>query len=238
MLWELQAKRKTYTTLAAKLSCRGALSQMLKSTCWQTNNNTASRYNSFVLIFTTFTSYSTMLALANYIWQINFNVRNRFHGNLSNSCWEFSVWTDTRTATAIRSAKPPAWQKISKIRRGSIFLGMFITCKRFLSYYRTSIYFAFTVPDNSIPHMAMLALLSHFRDIDGLIGEVETCSKPLLLRPTQEQREKREKIKTGEQRRGMKKERERWRERKNKNIQSETIGLLQRCYINPNWVRF
>lgn len=86
---------------------------------------------------------------------------------------------------------------------------MFITCKRFLSYYRTSIYFAFTVPDNSIPHMAMLALLSHFRDIDGLIGEVETCSKPLLLRPTQEQREKREKIKTGEQRRGMKKERER-----------------------------
>lgn len=58
-----------------------------------------------------------------------------------------------------------------------------------------SIYFAFTVQDNSIPHMAMLALLSHFRDIDGLIGEVETCSK-LLLWPTQREREreKREKV--------------------------------------------
>lgn len=60
--------------------------------------------------------------------------------------------------------------------------------------------------DNSIPHMAMLALLSHFRDIDGLIGEVETCSKLLLLWPTQEQREKREKMKTGQQRRGMRRE--------------------------------
>lgn len=56
--------------------------------------------------------------------------------------------------------------------------------------------------------MAVLALLSHFRDIDGLIGEVETCSKLLLLWPTQEQREKREKIKTGEQRRGMKRPRQ------------------------------
>lgn len=34
--------------------------------------------------------------------------------------------------------------------------------------------------------MAMLALHSHIRDIDGLIGEVETCSK-LLVWPTQEQ---------------------------------------------------
>lgn len=49
------------------------------------------------------------------------------------------------------------------------------------------------MPDISIPHMAMLVLLSHFRDIDGLIGEVETCSKLLQLWPTQEQREKREK---------------------------------------------
>lgn len=52
--------------------------------------------------------------------------------------------------------------------------------------------------------MAMLAPLSHFRDIDGLIGEVETYSKLLLLWPTQAQREKREKIKTREQRGGMK----------------------------------
>lgn len=66
--------------------------------------------------------------------------------------------------------------------------------------------------------MAMLALLSHFRDIDGLIGEVETCSKLLLLWPTQEQREKREKIKTAEQRRGMMRQRETGREKKNKNI--------------------
>lgn len=66
------------------------------------------------------------------------------------------------------------------------------------------------MPDISIPHMAMLVLLSHFRDIDGLIGEVETCSKLLQLWPTQEQREKREKkTKTREQRRGMKRERER-----------------------------
>lgn len=56
--------------------------------------------------------------------------------------------------------------------------------------------------------MAMLALLSHFRDIDGLIGEVETCSKLLPLWPTQEQGEKREKIKTGVQRRGMRREEE------------------------------
>ena len=72
------------------------------------------------------------------------------------------------------------------------------------------------MPDNSNPHMAMLALLSHFRDIDGLIGEVETCSKLLLLWPTQEQAEKREKIKTGEHRRGMCRERGRIKKRKRK----------------------
>lgn len=54
------------------------------------------------------------------------------------------------------------------------------------------------MPDNSVPHMAVLALLSHIRDIDGLIGEVETCSKLLPLWPTQEHREEREKMKTGE----------------------------------------
>lgn len=69
---------------------------------------------------------------------------------------------------------------------------MVITCKLFLSHFER-LFTAFTVPDNSIPHMAMLALLSHFRDIDGLIGEVETCSKLLLLWPTQErEREKKE----------------------------------------------
>lgn len=66
--------------------------------------------------------------------------------------------------------------------------------------------------------MAMLALLSHFRDIDGLIGEVETCSKLLLLWPTQEQREKREKIKTGEQGRGMKRVKEGGREKEKQKL--------------------
>lgn len=48
--------------------------------------------------------------------------------------------------------------------------------------------------------MATLALLSHFGDIDGPIGEVETCSKLRLHWPTQEQRK--EKYKKGESKDG------------------------------------
>lgn len=68
------------------------------------------------------------------------------------------------------------------------------------------------MPDISIPHMAMLVLLSHFQDIDGLIGEVETCSKLLQLWPTHEQKKKKKNTQR-KQRRGMKRENERkgWR---------------------------
>lgn len=78
------------------------------------------------------------------------------------------------------------------------------------------------MPDISIPHMAMLVLLSHFRDIDGLIGEVETCSKLLQLWPTQEQREKREK---NQNKRAKKadEERERDREGDEKHKYSESL---------------
>lgn len=64
---------------------------------------------------------------------------------------------------------------------------MFIICKRFLSYLEPLSFSSCITPDISTPHMAMFVLLSHFSDIDGLIGEVETYFKPLQLWPTQEQ---------------------------------------------------
>lgn len=85
------------------------------------------------------------------------------------------------------------------------------------------------MPDISIPHMAMLVLLSHFRDIDGLIGEVETCSKLLQLWPTQEQKKKHtKKAKKGDE------ERERGERME---MKKHNGNLFYWCYIGLNWVK-
>lgn len=90
------------------------------------------------------------------------------------------------------------------------------------------------MPDISNPHMAMLVLLSHFRDIDGLIGEVETCSKLLQLWPTQEQKKKKKNPHQESKEGGEERERgERMEMKKHKH----NGNVFYWCYIDLNLVK-
>lgn len=89
----------------------------------------------------------------------------------------------------------------------SSYLGMFITCKRFLSHFKPL--FTLNLPCKITVRLTWQCLpalsLSRHRWPDRWM---ETCSKLLLIWPTQEQRAKREKIKTGEKRNRMKGDRQ------------------------------
>lgn len=95
--------------------------------------------------------------------------------------------------------------------------------------FRTPIYFEFTVQDKSIPHMAMLALLSHFRDLDGSIGEWKLVLSCCCFGPHKSREQKERKSKQGSKEGGQKeKERERQEGREGGEKQKHTKNEEER----------